>query len=118
VSGTNEPSEAGRPQQAREAREEEQPERTGSSNERQPVSRAPVGTPWLAFLRDFPTEANPTGARIDLRLYVAPDGSGQVFPAAGSAAPHRVANTDEAAALLRALWEWAAVVARGEPPDA
>jgi hypothetical protein len=80
----------------------------------------PAGTPWGAFLRDFPVpvEATATGARLDLRLYVAPDGSGQVFPAEGPAAPHRVTNADEAAALLRAIWEWATVVARGEPPAA
>jgi hypothetical protein len=90
----------------------------GPSSERRPVTRAPAGTPWRAFLRDFPVEATPTGTRLDVRLFVAPDGSGQVFPAAGPAPPHRVANADEAAALLRAVWEWAAVVARGEPPDA
>jgi hypothetical protein len=74
-----------------------------------------AGPPGRPFVRDFPLEAIPARVRVFLRIYVRADGSGEVAPAIEAGPRQRVADAEEAVALLRELWTRAAAVAlRGQ----
>lgn len=57
------------------------------------------------------------GARLDLRLYVYPDGHGNVVVTTGQPPSQPVGDPEEAAQLLRDLWEKAARAQGGDEAD-
>lgn len=57
---------------------------------------------WLNEVEPKPT---PKGARLDLRIYVYPDGHGNILLKSDGNGGQPVGNVDEAASVLKDLWE-------------
>lgn len=56
---------------------------------------------WLARLHVEPTD---TGARLDLRFYVYPDGHGNIFRLPNTTDGALANNVDQAVDVLREIW--------------
>jgi hypothetical protein len=62
------------------------------------------------WLRSIQPQRTPKGARLDLRLYVYPDGHGNVIVQPDDKFGAPVNNIEEAVQVLRDLWEMASNV--------